>query len=84
MIMHIYSIIEKIELNGHFTRLFCLTVVNLLYWHSPQIGLQYEIKDEATIALQCKLNGKIIAALLFIEYSCHISGECQLHNTLFI
>ena len=32
----------------------------------PKIGRQYGIKNKATIALQCKLNGKLIAALLFI------------------
>ena len=34
-----------------------------------QIGRQYEIKNKAAIALHCKLNGKQIAALLFIPCS---------------
>ena len=32
----------------------------------PQIGRQYGIKRKAAVALQCKLNGKQITALLFI------------------
>ena len=36
---------------------------------SPQIWLQYGIKNKAAIALQCKLNGKPIAALLFSLFS---------------
>ena len=34
----------------------------------PQIGQQYGIKNKAAIALQCKLNGKLIAALLFTPW----------------
>ena len=35
-----------------------------------QIGQQYGIiKNKAAVALQCKLNGKLIAALLFNLYS---------------
>ena len=29
----------------------------------PHIGRQYRIKNKAAITLQCKLNGKLIAAL---------------------
>ena len=32
----------------------------------PQIGQQYGIKNKAAIAVQCKLNGNLIAALHFI------------------
>ena len=39
----------------------------------PDIGRQYGVKNKAAIALQCKLNGKIIAALVFIAHSC----SCQ-------
>ena len=40
----------------------------------PQIEWHYRIKNKAAIALQCKLNGKLIAALLFIPYSSLIWG----------
>ena len=39
---------------------------------SPQMGRQYGIDNEAAIALQCKLNVKLIAAVPFILYSCLI------------
>ena len=32
----------------------------------PQIGQQYGVQNKAAIALQCKLNGKLIAAFGFI------------------
>ena len=50
------------------------------YWTAGQciqIGRQYEIKNKAAIAFQCKLNGKIIAALLYILYTCLIWGYSQ-------
>ena len=34
----------------------------------PQIGQQCGIKNKAAIAFQCTLNGRLIAALLFILY----------------
>ena len=43
--------------------------VKLNVWQYPEIGRQYEIKNKAAIAFQCKLNGKLIAALLYILYS---------------
>ena len=43
-------------------------------WQCPQIGQQYGIENKAAIALQCKSNVKLIAALLFIPYSSLISG----------
>ena len=49
-------------------------------WQCPQIGRQYGIKNKAAITLQCKLNGKLIAALLFIPYSSLISGYSQFVN----
>ena len=35
-------------------------------WQCPQIGRQLRNKEQAAIALQCKLNGKLIAALFYI------------------
>ena len=38
---------------------------------------QYGIKNKAANGLQCKLNDKLIAALLFIQYSSLIWGDTQ-------
>ena len=43
----------------------------------PQIGRQYGIKNKAAIAWQCKLNGKLIAVLLFIPYSSPSPNRCN-------
>ena len=44
----------------------------------PEIGRKYEIKNKAAITLQCKLNGKLIAALLVIPCS---RPRCRIHRT---
>ena len=41
---------------------------NNIFRQCPEIGQQYGTKNKAAFALQCKLNGKLIAALLFILY----------------
>ena len=38
-------------------------------WQCPDIGRQYGMKNKAAIGFQCKLNGELIAALIFILYS---------------
>ena len=45
----------------------------------PQIGLHYGIKNKAAISFQRKSNVKLIAALLFIPYSCPVLGNALLH-----
>ena len=47
-------------------------------WQFPQIGQRYGIKNKAAIILQCKLNVKLIAALLFIRDSSPQPKELQL------
>ena len=44
-------------------------------WLSPQIGQCRGLKNKAAIALQCKSNFKLIAALFFIPYSSLIRGD---------
>ena len=51
-------------------------------WQCAQIGRQYEIKNKAAIALQCKLNGKLIAALLYYQVSTY-RKRCTLRHRYF-
>ena len=48
----------------------------------PQIGRQHGIKNMAAIAFQCKLNVKLIAALLFIPYRLPILGDHLCTNNI--
>ena len=48
----------------------------------PQIGQRYRIKNKAAIALQCKSNVKLIAALLFI-LPCFLYWSTNVFHTAF-
>ena len=56
-----YIVLEKTHHMGHFGQ---AEVVKCF----PKLKLKYGMKSKAANALQCKLNVKLVAALLFIPY----------------
>ena len=62
----------------------CLPLIYANIGQCSQIGRQCEIKDKAAIVLglQCKLNGNIIAALIFIPYTVVLFEDIPAYCTM--